>query len=365
MKKLVLSLFVWTPVLFLACGGDKPSEDELTSQLEEACKASCAAITEPGCEKIMVTKEQCEANCPYFGQNIKDQLGGFCLQEVVDFYECGSTVKYTCMDGAPFPAEGAASCVEETQAYNLCLQDVPCKKYCSAAAEAGCSAVSEEACVEDCQAGTQTVSTCSFEYQDLRDCQTKNMSCEGGKPAITGCDEQKGEYLECLQTWGDEDPCTGYCWLATDEGCATGGMEACKADCAAALTQDHPEASSCSYNFESLRSCEAKSMVCEGGEPQVKATCDDEKKQIADCLKNQDICLATCWLEEAEDCSKNGLDACRGACKTELQKVMSCEYEYQYLLECRIQQNIVCSADVSLACQNEEESYNACVTNNP
>lgn len=363
MKKLVLSFLVWMPVLFIACGGGT-GDDELSSRLEDACNASCKAITAPMCEKITTSKEQCEANCPYFQKQLEDQLGGFCLEEATDFYECGGTVTYTCMDGVPFPADGAAACLEETQAYNLCIQDVPCKKYCRAAAEAGCAGVSEEACVKDCQATTNAQTTCSFEYQDLRECQTENLTCKDGHPAATGCDEEKGSYLECIQTFGDEDPCTAYCFLANDEGCATDAA-ACKADCTAALTPDHPEASSCSYDFESLRSCEVKGMVCEAGKPKLTAACDQEEQQIAGCLRYQDICLAVCWLEEAEDCSKSGIDPCRAACKDELQKAMNCNYEYENLLGCRIDKNIVCSADVSLACQSEEESYSACLTNNP
>ena len=52
-----------------------------------------------------------------------------------------------------------------------------------------------------------------------------------------------------------------------------------------------------------------------------------------------------------------------GDCKTTLEMAMSCSSQYEYLLQCRIEQNIVCTADVSLACQSAEESYTACMAN--
>lgn len=364
MKKLVLSFFsalVFVPLMIVACDGASETE-EAEKRFEEACTKSCEKFAEANCGNF-VEADQCDTGCSF----LERELDGICVEEYTELYECSAELEYTCMNGTPYPTDldAAAKCTEPSLALSECLQGVECKKFCRAAKEAGCGGASEDLCVQDCEAARPSDSFCDFDYDNLRECQAEDMSCSNGKPSTAGCEYEKDSLVECLGDFGDgSDPCAGYCFLALDEGCATGGAAQCKSECMAVLTQDVPGGESCSYEFDNLRSCETDGLSCQAGKPVVEGVdCSYQVQQIGSCLRYVNICLASCWTIESQSCATGDLSACQAACDAEMQVEPNCQYEFENLKGCQIDQNVVCDPG-STACQYEQDSYQSCAAAN-
>lgn len=358
MKKLVASLFsalFLVPVTFAACDGEQDPSDRFI----EACRAACEKLKDANCGEV--TLGDCDSGCEYF----EKQLDGFCVEEYADTYECAADVEYTCKDGYPYPEDlnAAAKCNEASQALSTCMQGLTCKKYCRAAVEAGCGGTSEALCVQECEASRPSDPFCGNDYDRLRECQTEDLECDGGKPSSAACDWEKESLVECLSGFGGNgDPCGGYCFLAIDSGCETGSATACTAKCQAALTQPPPGAESCSFYFDDIKSCEGQGMSCQGGQPVLSATtCTYEKQQAADCLfLYGDGCLAGCWYAEQMGCGTGDVSKCKSDCEAEQSAKPQCDYYYEDLTECRVKQNTICDPS-STACQYEQDQYQNCL----
>jgi hypothetical protein len=274
------------------------------------------------------------------------------------------TINYECNDGYPVPTSQleAIECLEEQARANLCLQGKPCRDYCNAADDAGCGGPSLDACAAACEDEQQSVGFCYSEHYTLLACETQNMACQAGEPAPVGCDMEKLALVSCIQGETGDDPCGAYCWLAQDEGCDTGTIDECEASCQATLTPE-PPGSYCSYEMENLRKCEGASLTCQAGAPVVGASCDAEKQSVADCADTYDACSAYCWFKDAKGCgAAGGYEACMTDCNATLEAASYCDYEYEYYLECQIQQDIVCTAGSTL-CQSQKDSYDSCIAN--
>lgn len=262
---------VGLPLMVLACDGDPESDDP--DRLVAACKDLCAAITAPACS-YSIAKDQCDYQCAY----VPIQLDGFCIAETADAYECLGKIEYTCMEGTPVPADGTVACLNEQQAANTCLQDLPCKKYCAAADESGCGGPS---CESACESARPLSPFCEFEYQILLDCQTDDIVCDGSAPGIGGCTTQRDDLVTCLVDDG-EDPCGAYCWKELGGSCMSGTVETCRAACSEVIAKGD-ENTSCYFELQDLRVCETAHLTCEGGKPVLTAGCESQQAAYEMC----------------------------------------------------------------------------------
>ncbi len=362
MNKLFASLFAglfFIPIAFAGCGDAAKDSPE---RFEAACQKACEKFASVGCEKYPVQPGQCASGCLY----LEEQLGGICVAEYADVYECSAELEYTCVDGIPNPSDlnAAAKCNDASMALAACVQGMDCKRYCRAASEAGCGGASEDACVADCEAARPADSFCSSDYDRLRECQSENMTCENGKPSSAGCELERADLAECFTDFGTGDPCAAYCFFAIDEGCETGGADACKTSCAAALPQDPSSGGQCSSDFEALRGCVGKDLSCQGGEPVLAqgSTCSYEQKSAAGCLVYDRPCLAVCWLAEAQGCGAGDVEGCAASCEAELAQAPSCQSDLQSWKQCVIDNDIACSPG-NTSCQSYQDAYQTCLAN--
>lgn len=259
-------------VLFLACGDsveDDDSDGPSSSNLEEACDKYCDAAYAAPCGELTIS--QCKAGCP----SLEQQLGGVCVSEYTDLFDCASDLEFTCNNGQPTP--NATGCAGEAQALANCSEDGECKKYCRALSDGGCADGSEEACVSTCISETET--DCGGDLEDFYRCQTTFTSdpiCEGGEPALST--ECRRDYVEFVNCGAQGDACGTHCAMLAIDGCDASG---CATDCAAKMDVSDP----CFSDYRQLISCgDEVGWTCGASGPVAGEACMFEQERYDMCL---------------------------------------------------------------------------------
>jgi hypothetical protein len=241
------------------------------AELEAACIADCDAQTDAGCEEPVITYDQCVASCLMLDASLQSH----CFEENRDYYACKAAGGYECLNDRPIPH---SSCVEEQTLMTECTTARPCREYCAAALEEGCTE-DEEECVDQClDDRKQMESSCTHRWDRLLDCWADRMNCEQGRPALLGCEEEAADTADCIQTYGEY--CDGFCFGAYLLGCDSAG---CIADCELKLGHDR-----CSSDYRSVLLCaiahDSLNMECRNGAPEVDGNCANEEQRYQQCL---------------------------------------------------------------------------------
>jgi hypothetical protein len=262
-----LSFLLLSSLGAASCGGD----DGGASDFVAACQKYCTAQAAPMCAKGLAEdscKSQCGAGPAVFGD--------VCVPELTAALDCTSGLEFTCTKD--FPTPKATGCLSEATALNTCQQNAPCQGYCKAAIAAGCGGASEDACIEACKAEVEKQSFCGHDLQDVRTCEGKqSLSCAGGKPHTALCVDDKRNYADCLSF---DDPCSAYCFLADDAGCAGGTMGECIMACQTDLGSQ-----SCSFESRQYLQCAAEKGVTCAGTMATVPECTTEKNAYDMCAK--------------------------------------------------------------------------------
>jgi hypothetical protein len=255
-----------------ACGGSDTKDEG--KALEEACIAVCDKAYNPSCGGLTV--EQCKSGCGL----LETQLGGACVPEYTDFYNCAAGVEFECTANGPQPV-GGAGCYTETQALSQCIQEMPCRSYC--AKKSACDGSDETACVSACQATVDGNGSCDHDLENLRQCQgQQGLVCEGGKARTVGCTDDIKYYASCLS--GSEGACGGYCWAVETAACGSASPADCKSACE--TEQGKAEAKGCGSYFSQRQACQIEHGIpCDGGKPSI-AGCSEEDWTYRNCLES-------------------------------------------------------------------------------
>ncbi len=263
-----LSLFLLASLGAASCGGDDGGDGDLVA----ACEKYCTAQAQPMCAKGLdedTCKSQCAAAPTIFG--------GSCITEFTATLDCASSLKFNCV--MDFPSPEPTACLSEAQALNTCQQEAPCKDYCKAAAAAGCAGASESACVESCKAEIEKQSFCGNDLADIRTCEGKqSLTCKGGVARTSLCVDDKRDYADCLAF---DEPCSAYCYLAGDAGCAGGTMGECITACETDLGKQ-----SCGFESSRYVECAAEKGVTCAGDKATVPECTTERQEYDTCVKN-------------------------------------------------------------------------------
>lgn len=249
-----------------SCGGGSS-----TSDLVSACEKYCAAQAKPACTKGLAEdtcKSQCSAAPAAFGEQ--------CIDETTAALDCVSGLEFTCtMD---FPTPKPTGCITESQALQKCQKEAPCRSYCKAAVAAGCGGASEDACFTACEAEIEKQSFCGSDLGRVRTCESQQMlKCVNGKATTPLCVQEKGSYVDCLAF---DDPCSAFCYLADDAGCAGGTMDACVMTCQTQYSMKP----NCQFNYQDYVRCVGeKGLTCSNGMA-TAASCTTEKTTYDTCV---------------------------------------------------------------------------------
>jgi len=241
--------------------------------LEAACMSDCQAKWDADCPAGFPSLDQCNGQCL-----IIDEInGGYCHDEQRAQYNCLAGGGYSC--GVNDYAQPNSTCVVESQALQVCNQQVPCWTLCDQG-EYGCSA-DRDSCVQKCDEDFAQFEDflCANYYNQLLTCwgQQETLDCQGGKPSLAGCGPQVAEIGDCLDRYGET--CDGFCWAAEQLGCGTG----CQASCT-----DNDEDVSCSYEWGRIIDCALGNrelyMRCDGDVAVPTGECASEVQNYDDCV---------------------------------------------------------------------------------
>lgn len=255
-------------------GAGGTGQVEVTA-LEASCNAEIAAMYATPCPSTQLTENQALAQCLVQALSLADDCG----QEIVDYNNCFADGGYTCSAaGTPTPN---STCVAEVTALQTCQAKAPCKAYCAEAKEAGCGAAD---CEQACLARQAQLVHCENYYGGLVSCWAGSLTCSGGKPVNTGCEESIGSVGWCIATFAGgtaAGDCEGYCWAAETLGCGAG----CAADCAAKIND-----ATCGYQYRNILRCavdlQELNLTCAGGVPTPGTACDNDISNYQACTGN-------------------------------------------------------------------------------
>ena len=256
----------------VACGDD---DDEANrgnpASLVSACEDYCEASSTANCGGLTLT--QCQAGCSLF----PEQLGGFCIAEYTDTFECASQGTFTCQEETPIPNNTA--CASAAQALVACMDGLECKRFCAEAIAAGCGGGTEQHCLNTCEADLERyddIGGCDSDYERVLECWSDGgVTCDGDRPDSQGCEDDILRMGECLQ-YDVGGICAGYCWAADHLGCGDG----CQADCDTKVAD-----STCGFDYEQLLACHLRSgATCSGDTLSSAEFCDYEQERYDTCM---------------------------------------------------------------------------------
>jgi hypothetical protein len=266
-----LVLLASATLLSPACGDD--SEDGGSADaLEASCNAFCDKVYgDPSCPSPNLTLEDCKRVCPAASA----QLGGYCVQEHTDAFECIAAGGITCSENGPIPV---ATCPEENQALLTCQGEAACDRFCNTVDSSGCApGGSADACTEQCNALRADLGLCASRYELYLQCATSfGVGCVDGEPFSAECDEDQWDVGSCVASV--IDPCQGYCFNFEAIGC--GDAAACESTC----TSERDSVPACAETHSAWVTCVAEDWeaTC-GPEGLVSLACDVQRQEYTTC----------------------------------------------------------------------------------
>ena len=158
----VVSLAWCGAIAFAACEDAPVPAEEV--RVSSACEAACDTLFSADCPLPGTTpglaRQECQVACP--------TDAGDCVAARAAVFDCTAAAEVTCTPEGPVSSDG---CEEELREVDACFVSVACRRYCEAAADAGCPKDgSVGACTADCIATTAPLTQCADQLEEHPDC---------------------------------------------------------------------------------------------------------------------------------------------------------------------------------------------------